>query len=138
MSFCSQVPFLSSFLGPSPSWGRWLVRGGWGWVSGQGVGEEADPLPRDGYCLGRYASYWNPFLFLFISMQFREKIAKILRKHLVNPVTHESLVGTFAFRPAIRATLNFAHSALFFEFHVGEFPFLPSLQTHTWSTRARR
>ena len=21
------------------------------------------PLPRDGYCCGRYASYWNAFLF---------------------------------------------------------------------------
>ena len=24
---------------------------------------ETDPLPADGYCRGRYASYWNAFLF---------------------------------------------------------------------------
>ena len=23
--------------------------------------------PRDGYCIGRYASYWNAFLLLFVN-----------------------------------------------------------------------
>ena len=26
----------------------------------------ADPPPADGYCCGRYASYWNAFLFIFV------------------------------------------------------------------------
>ena len=34
-----------------------------GLVSGRVPG--GDPQPPDGYCCGRYASYWNAFLFLF-------------------------------------------------------------------------
>ena len=46
-SFCSQgVP----------------ARGGGLVPRGSGPGGSGDP-PRDGYCCGRYASYWNVFLF---------------------------------------------------------------------------
>ena len=27
---------------------------------------QADTLPSDGHCSGRYASYWNAFLFFFV------------------------------------------------------------------------
>ena len=40
------------------------LAGGWGVPASGGAcsGECADP--RDGYCCGRYASYWNAFLYL--------------------------------------------------------------------------
>ena len=44
---------------PSPDWGG----SGPGWVRGPRGGGDP-PLPEDGYCCGRYASYWNAFLFL--------------------------------------------------------------------------
>ena len=36
---------------------------------------------RDGHCCGRYASYWNAFLFFFILMQFLSKIGQIIGWH---------------------------------------------------------
>ena len=36
-----------------------------GWVSGLGVGVWSEP-ERYGYCSGRYASYWNAFLYFSI------------------------------------------------------------------------
>ena len=33
---------------------------------GSALGEGVVETPRDGYCYGRFASYWNAFLFIFI------------------------------------------------------------------------
>ena len=61
---------------PGPRGG--LVRGGC-LVPGRGVWSRGVPdpgggawwrSPRDGYCCGRYASYWNAFLFTIIVMLF--------------------------------------------------------------------
>ena len=41
----------------------------------------ADPPPtgsRDGYCCGRYASYWNAFLFLLYSLSIKSDMQQIL------------------------------------------------------------
>ena len=47
--------------------GAWSGGGGAAWSSGGRGGfpacTEADPPEREGYCCGRYASYWNAFLF---------------------------------------------------------------------------
>ena len=73
---CSRSPELGGgwypsmpcrFLGPQP---RGKLRGIWprgvcllqGRVPAPGGGVWRPP-PRDGYCCGRYASYWNAFLF---------------------------------------------------------------------------
>ena len=37
----------------TPPWTRYIPR------------NQVPPAPRDGYCRGRYASYWNAFLFFF-------------------------------------------------------------------------
>ena len=74
------------FSRPTPGgggWGVWLEvsrptpGGGGGWeVRGLqthtwGVSQHAlrqmPPSPADGYCCGRYASYWNAFLFIYIT-----------------------------------------------------------------------
>ena len=61
-----------------PGLGVCLVPGGGGlllggaWSRGGGgirACTEADPPRRDGYCCGRYASYWNAFLFFFLYSQ---------------------------------------------------------------------
>ena len=66
--------------------GRCLVSGGVpgpGGVPGRGWGvgitacTEADPPGRDGYCCGRYASYWNAFLFGILFAENCMKIKKI-------------------------------------------------------------
>ena len=44
---------------------------------------EADPPGRDGYCCGRYASYWNAFLFLLL---FLHLCSCFLCKFLANVV----------------------------------------------------
>ena len=45
--------------------GLYLVPGGArSWGDGIPACAEADPPGRDGYCCGRYASYWNAFLLL--------------------------------------------------------------------------
>ena len=65
--------------GPGGVWSQEGVsgpRGVWSWggvcsrdslSTGEGVGipayTEATPPPRDSHCCGRYASYWNAFLF---------------------------------------------------------------------------
>ena len=33
----------------------------------------ADPPPRDGHCCGRYASYWNAFLFAYDAFQLFQR-----------------------------------------------------------------
>ena len=38
-----------------------------GGVPGPGGG---DPSVTDGYCCGQYASYWNAFLFIYVSKYF--------------------------------------------------------------------
>ena len=38
-------------------------QGGGGWSSGGAWSGGVVETPRDGYCCGRYASYWNAFLF---------------------------------------------------------------------------
>ena len=48
------------------SQGGCMVPGG-GWLSGS-RGVSGRPPGRDGYCCGRYASYWNAFLFCTISI----------------------------------------------------------------------
>ena len=48
-------------LGVPAPWGG-LVRGR---ESGPERGERLVERPPDGYCCGRYASYWNAFLFPF-------------------------------------------------------------------------
>ena len=35
---------------------------------GQTSQADTPPFPSDGYCCGRYASYWNAFLFLYIQL----------------------------------------------------------------------
>ena len=42
--------------------GSLVPEGGWCLIPGRGLVE----TPPDGYCCGRYASYWNAFLFYFI------------------------------------------------------------------------
>ena len=66
--------------------GEW-VHGPGGWVHGPGglVSQHAlrqIPLPgeREGYCCGRYASYWNAFLFCDIC--FREFIKSNNKLHI--------------------------------------------------------
>ena len=49
--------------GPGPGWNAWS-RG----VSG--TGRCLVETPTDGYCYGRYASYWNAFLFCIFSFPF--------------------------------------------------------------------
>ena len=67
--------------GGGSAWGGCLPRGvyPWGGVYPGGCTSlrgrhlppdpEADPLPRDGHCRGRYVSYWDAFLLLLISGQ---------------------------------------------------------------------
>ena len=47
--------------------GAWSLGGAWSWgVPGQGGAWSRECLvlkPPDGYCCGRYTSYWNAFLF---------------------------------------------------------------------------
>ena len=47
--------------GPGPG-------GGGAWSGGVGIPActEADPPGKDGYCCGRYASYWNAFLLVLV------------------------------------------------------------------------
>ena len=65
---------------PGPRGGAWSRRGAcsggcllWGVPApgggcllpgGRGPGGDS---PRDGYCCGRYASYWNGFFFIFLA-----------------------------------------------------------------------
>ena len=57
---------------PGPGWG--VPGSGWGgtwsWVAGCLVlgGLPGGEPPRDGYCCGRYASYWNAFLLVNIDL----------------------------------------------------------------------
>ena len=60
---------------------------GWGGVGVSdpgGVGipacTEADPPGRDGYCCGRYASYWNAFL-LVLRRYFRVRVSACVNHH---------------------------------------------------------
>ena len=47
-----------------------------GSARGRGV---ATPLPRDGYCCRRYASYWNAFLFQVINFNVQKFFATYIR-----------------------------------------------------------
>ena len=47
------------------------------WGRGIPACTEADTLPADGYCCGRYASYWNTFLFYNIFLLCRSTTAKV-------------------------------------------------------------
>ena len=47
--------------GGVPARGSALVLGG-ACSGGSGPGGHMEETPRDGYCCGRYASYWNAFL----------------------------------------------------------------------------
>ena len=75
---------------PVPRWGV-LVRGvvpgpRGGLLRGVGIPAwtEADHPGRDGYCCGRYASYWNAFLFeLFVLFSFQQNPRK-QKHHLRN------------------------------------------------------
>ena len=90
-SFCSQVGCLGPGLGcvsaqvgcPGPGLGGSLPRGGvqargmprpMGCVSQHALRQTPPPPPADGHCNGRYASYWNAFLFVDIYVNWwREK-----------------------------------------------------------------
>ena len=48
------------------------------------------PPPRDGHCCGRYASYWNAFL--FCEMYFEAVKKKFRQNRQTNIVTHETFV----------------------------------------------
>ena len=68
--FCSQGGLVP---GGGWSWGAWLGGVGVpgpGGVCSRGVPGEEPPLPRDGYCCGRYASYWNAFLLMWVFDKF--------------------------------------------------------------------
>ena len=68
---------------------------------------EADPLPSRRYCCGRYASYWNVFLFV---IKFDEFIDNLLWKKTSN-VTPRSATSTqsdlyFALKQVCRTVMN--------------------------------
>ena len=44
--------------------------------------------PRDGYCCGRYASYWNAFLFHTCSLKLVVCTAPLAHDHLIWPLGH--------------------------------------------------
>ena len=85
---CSQGGLLP---GGSPPGDAWSQGGAWSWgVSApggylfrgmsvpRGVGisacTEADPPGRDGYCCGRYASYWNAFLLMIFLVKHPRRV----------------------------------------------------------------
>ena len=64
-----------------PPPGGCLLLGGsassWGGASSRGSASSRGGCwrpPRDGYCCGRYASYWNAFLFYLSLYQFRYRV----------------------------------------------------------------
>ena len=63
-------------LGGSAPGGGSALAGAWSRGVGIPACTEADPPRRDGYCCGRYASYWNAFLFLM--NVFSPQISKCL------------------------------------------------------------
>ena len=68
--FCSQGCLL-----PGGAWSRGGV------CSGGGTGPRGvyGGDPPDGYCCGRYASYWNAFLSQFYGQEFFEGIEKVIQ-----------------------------------------------------------
>ena len=53
---------------------------------------QVHPPPADGYCCGRYASYWNAFLLIFnIYCPGTEHVTKICKLHVTNVVLTNGL-----------------------------------------------
>ena len=78
------------FTGMCLSTGGGLLRGGCLVLEGAGIPActEADPTPplrgRDGYCYGRYASYWNAFLLTMSLVIFQYTIRVEMKRSLLN------------------------------------------------------
>ena len=59
---------------PTPSGGLLAHTRGGGWVSQHALRQAPPPQAVDGYCYGRYASYWNAFLFCCRIVEFFMKL----------------------------------------------------------------
>ena len=82
--------------GGVPGSGGCLVLGG-----GIPACTEADPSRRDGYCCGRYASYWNAFLLVYIFEPFPTSPAT---PYIVNSLRSRCLIAGSPFRELLRPT----------------------------------
>ena len=73
----SVILFTGGVPGPGGAWSRGVCEPGpgWGCLVPGGGGD-----PRDGYCFGRYASYWNAFLFIFI-FQIGSRLSNLNQSH---------------------------------------------------------
>ena len=69
--------------------GMCLVRGG---ASSWGVCLVETPLPPDGYCCGRYASYWNAFL---LNLLFHFFFQQGRNQHCIDSITNKHRIITW-------------------------------------------
>ena len=70
------------------------------------------PLPQDGHCSGRYASYWNVFLLLLLTTRKPNEFSTALRCHCHIIFCHVIVVSVVSFTIAWNITNKITEAIL--------------------------